>query len=422
MDERDLQLFVGVDWAKDANQVCALGASGNRIGERSFDHSGNGLSELVDWLRHLAIDLTRVGVGIEVPHGPVVDALLEQGCHVFSLSPKQSDRFRDRFTMSGAKDDRRDAYVLADSLRTDRQCFRELRVEDPIVIQLRESAKIHRDLTAEHVRLVNRIREQLWRYYPQMLEISKTVDEAWFFKLWHLAPDPASGRLLHKGRVGKLLRSHHVSRIDAERIVEILRKPALHVAAGVVEASVTHIRLAIERHELVSKQLRECDRTLEELPRQFRGAGESDTTPGQNCGQRDVEILLSMPGIGRIVLAALLARAATPIRERDYQKLRSLSGVAPVTIQSGKVRTRRNRRVQMRRACDTLLRDAMFHWAGEATRRDPWSRAMYAALRARGHSHGRALRGIADRLLKTACSMLHHRCRYDSARRSVKVA
>ena len=45
----------------------------------------------------------------------VVETLLERGCHVFALNPKQLDRFRDRHTVAGAKDDRRDAWVLADA-------------------------------------------------------------------------------------------------------------------------------------------------------------------------------------------------------------------------------------------------------------------------------------------------------------------
>ena len=45
---------------------------------------------------------------------------------VYSINPKQLDRFRDRFTVAGAKDDSLDAYVLADSLRTDMPRFRKL--------------------------------------------------------------------------------------------------------------------------------------------------------------------------------------------------------------------------------------------------------------------------------------------------------
>src|SRR5271166_3411797 len=37
---------------------------------------------------------------------------------------------------------------------------------------------------------------------------------------------------------------------------------------------------------------------------------------------------------------------------------------------------------------------------------DTASKAKYATLRGRGHSHGRALRSVADRLLNVACAML----------------
>ena len=93
--------------------------------------------------------------------------LLERRFQVDAVNPKQLDRFRDPFTVAGAKDDRRDAYVLADALRTDRHCFRRLTVEDPVVIELREWSRMAEDLQQERNRLANRVREQLWRYYPQ---------------------------------------------------------------------------------------------------------------------------------------------------------------------------------------------------------------------------------------------------------------
>jgi len=36
---------------------------------------------------------------IETPHGPIVEALLERGFNVYSINPKQLDRFRDRLTV-----------------------------------------------------------------------------------------------------------------------------------------------------------------------------------------------------------------------------------------------------------------------------------------------------------------------------------
>ena len=164
----DVRFFGGVDWASETHQVCLVAADGKIIGERAFAHGGAGLAEMCDWLVTTSgEEPPTVAVAIEVPHGPVVEILLERRFQVDAVNPKQLDRFRDQFTVAGAKDDRRDAYVLADALRTDRHCFRRLTVEDPVVIELREWSRMAEDLQQERNRLANRVREQLWRYYPQ---------------------------------------------------------------------------------------------------------------------------------------------------------------------------------------------------------------------------------------------------------------
>jgi Transposase len=72
----------------------------------------------------------------------VVETLVERGFQVYAINPKQLDRCRDRPSLAGAKDDRRDAFVLGDSLRTDRHCFRRVRRDDPMVIQVRELSPV----------------------------------------------------------------------------------------------------------------------------------------------------------------------------------------------------------------------------------------------------------------------------------------
>ena len=67
----------------------------------------------------------------------------------------------------------------------------------------------------------------------------------------------------------------------------------------------------------------------------------------------------------------------------------------------------------MRYAAYARLRQAVFHWARAAVQKDPKSRVKYDALRARGHSYGRALRGVADRLLGIACLLLLRREMFD---------
>jgi len=50
-----------------------------------------------------------------------------------------------------------------------------------------------------------------------------------------------------------------------------------------------------------------------------------------------------------------------------------------------------------------------------ATQHDETSRNRYAELRRRGHSHGRALRTVADRLLSVACTLLEQQALFDPA-------
>src|SRR3954454_859056 len=163
MDETK-RWFAGVDWGSEKHQVCLLDAGGAVVGERAFRHDGAGLAALCDWLVSLAGDAGAVAAAIEVPHGPVVDALLDRGFSVHAINPKQLDRLRDRFSVAGAKDDRRDARVAAAGLRTDRHLFRPVAVSDPAVIELREWSRLSAELQQERVRLGNRIRQQLWRY------------------------------------------------------------------------------------------------------------------------------------------------------------------------------------------------------------------------------------------------------------------
>ena len=104
----------------------------------------------------------------------------------------------------------------------------------------------------------------------------------------------------------------------------------------------------------------------------------------------------------------MITEAGDPLARRDYAALRTLSGVAPVTKRSGKTCI-----VVMRYAAHIRLRQAVFHWGRVAIIHDPKSRSRYEALRARGHSFGRALRGVADRLLGVACVLLRRQVLFD---------
>ncbi len=280
-----------------------------------------------------------------MPRGALVEQLVERGFAVYVINPKQLDRFRERFTTAGAKDDRRDAWVIGDSLRTDPHAYRRIALDDPRVIQLREWARVDEDLGIE------------------------------------------------------------VRRISAQQVRTILQQPALYTAPGVTDAVTAHIQVLLPRLELLARQRRDAAHRLERLLNDLEADAPS---AGNQREHSDVAIVRFMPGIGTRVAARMLAEASQPLVGRAYHVLRALMGVAPVTKQSGRRRT-----VSMRYACNGRLREAAYHWARVGVQCDPPSRVYYATLRARGHTHGRALRSVADRLLRILIVLLERGQRFD---------
>jgi transposase len=411
--------FAGVDWASQKHDVWLADASGKRLGKRTFEHSGEGLAQMCSWLMATSGGRPEdIHVAIEVPHGAVVETLLDRGFKVYAINPKQLDRFRDRFSPAGAKDDSRDAETLSSSLRTDRRAFHQVALADPAIIELREWSRMADDLSADKIRHANRLREQFRRYYPQMLQLGSDLAEEWIFALWEKAPAPAKAARLRQTEVEKLLKRHRIRRIGAAEVLAILKQPALVVAPGVTEAAVAHIRVLIKSIRLFTQQLKEAHRQLDRLCNLL-----AEPIPGRNeqagpePGQTLVAILQSLPGAGRIVLAVLLAEAFETLQRADYAILRMLCGVAPVTRRSGK-----GWAVTRRLACNPRLRNAIHYLADAARRSDEKCKAKYLALKARGCSHARALRTIGDRLLYIACTMLKNRTLFDPCFESQKPA
>ena len=191
---------------------------------------------------------------------------------------------------------------------------------------------------------------------------------------------------------------------QTDQILEILPQTPLRVAQATTKATSMHLKLLLPQLLLVRQHRRDSDQLLERWFKQQRTTDEPFT---------DSAILASFPGVGAFVLASVLCYANDPVRLRNLQAFRSLGGIAPVTKQSGK-----RRQVLLRRARSQPLNNALYHWARIAVLRDPHSKEHYDRLRARGHSHARALRGVMDRILPIAMAMLRNQTLYDPARRS----
>lgn len=395
--ENPFDVFVGIDWGSEAHEVCAIGGADRRPRRKSIPHSAGGISDLVSWMRALSDEGT-VAVAIEVSYGPLVEAIVDAGFDVFSINPKQVDRFRDRHSMSGAKDDRRDAYVLADALSTDLQKFRAVHVPDAITLQLREATRWHEELGGDQRRFANRLWELLQRYFPAALELCPAADEPWFWELLAVAADPAKAKLVRRGRIATILRRHRKRAITAEQVLTVVRSTPLYAAPGTIAALVMRVGSLLAQLETTHESLAICKRQIRELVAQTGRVG---------------AVIASHPGIGILLTGVIVGEAHQAVAERDLRQLRALAGTAPVTKRSGKSDV-----TGMRRACNHRLRTGVRQWAFTAVRCDPYAKSLYADMRARGLGYERALRGVADRLLARLVATLRDDVLYDAQRQT----
>jgi transposase len=312
--------------------------------------------------------------------------------------------------------------VLADSLRTDEKLFRRVPKISQFLVRLRAENRTAKQLMDHMLAVSFQVRDELQRYYPEMLRLGSWHNEPWLWDLVAAAPTPKAARKLREPRVQNILKLRRIRRYTAQQVLDSLRATPLPVAEGVAEACSQAVLALLPVLQTMHEQRKQClkridsllDQAVVEL-KQADAKGEEKEQGKVRGGQtaeseshramlRDAALLLTLPGLGRRIVTSVLARAHLALHERDYSALRRLAGVAPVSRRTGG--RSKSPMVAMRRARDAELTNAVYLWAWAATRLDPGFKARYAALRAKGHNHARALRGLADRLLYLAIGVL----------------
>ncbi len=380
----------GLDWARDDHAVSVVDNRGRQITRHGVEHSAAGLAELIDVLQRAGA----VEVAIERPDGPVVDALLSAGMTVVVISPNQVKNLRGRYGSAGNKDDRFDAFVLADTLRTDRARLHPLTPDSPQTTTLRRACRARKDLIAHRVAAANQLRAHLHNAFPGAVGLFAAIDSA--ISLAFLTRFDTQDRAdwLSPTRLASWLASVGYSGNTDPAVLHARLTAAPRGLTGAEATANAHIT-----HALVA--------VLASLLEQITAL--STQIDSQLDAHTDAHIFTTLPRAGRVRAARLLAeigdcRARFPTRE----SLSCMAGVAPSTRQSGKARS-----VGFRWACDKQLRDAVCDFAGDSRHANPWAADLYQRARARGHDHPHAVRILARAWLNIIWRCWQNRTPYD---------
>jgi transposase len=395
-----MRLFVGDDWAEDHHDVEVMSEAGKVLARRRLPEGVAGIEGLHALIgTHLGEDAddAEVVIGIETDRGPWMAALTAAGYQVYPVNPLQASRYRERLGVSRAKSDAGDAHMLADMVRTDSHQLRPAAGDSPEAEAVKVLARAHKTLIWERTRATQRLRHQLLGYFPAALEAFEDLDAPDTLELLGKAAEPARAARLTRAQVSAALKRARRRNIPdkATAILAALRGEHLGQPEILTAAYAATVRALIAVITALNEQVKTLQGQVEE-----------------HFGRHpDAEIILSQPGLGRVLGARVLAEFGDdPHRYRDGKARRNYAATSPVTRASGKKKV-----VAARFIHNDRLVDALNAQAFAALNASPGARAFYDELRARGIEHNDALRRLANRLVGILHGCLKTRTLYDEA-------
>jgi len=380
----------GIDWATDTNEVCIVDPTGEVLHRSNTTMDAAGIRKLVGQLERHSVDR----VAIERPDGPVVDALLTAQIEVVVITPRQVKNLRSRYGSAGNKDDRFDAFVLADTLRTDAGRLVALQPDTPQTLTLRAAVRARTDLVETRIALCNQLRAHLRIVFPGAVGLFRDLDSPISLAFLTRFPSADKAGWLSVKRLGAWLSANRYSgRTKTATLMDRLTMaPAGHTGDTGDAAGRTTLAY-VSALQAICEQIRTLEADISE----------------QLAGHPDTHIFRSLPRSGKIRAAKLLveigdARGRFPTNA----SLAALAGACPSTRQSG-----RHEIVTFRWACDKKLRDAVMDFAGDSRHASPWAAAIYDRHIAKGKTHQHAVRILARAWLRVIWRCWQDRVAYD---------
>ena len=391
-----MKVFVGHDWAEAHHDVLVEDGEGRRLGGGRLPDGLEGVARFHELVAPHVEGPSEVVVATETGRGLFVGALVAAGYTVLAVNPMSTSRYRERHTTSGAKSDPGDARVLAELARTDGHNHRPVAGDSELAEAVKVLARTHQSLIWTRQRQVNQLRSTLREFYPAALEAFDELGSSDALAVLAVASTPELGRQASKSKIAAALRRGGRQRRVDERATEIqaaLRTDQLTAPPLVAEAmGSTVVALVGIAAELTAQ----IDRLEADLAASF------DQHP-------DAEIIRSLPGLGMILGARVLAEFGDdPNRYANAKCRKNYAGTSPITRASGKSHI-----VLARYARNKRLADACYLWAFATLTHSPGARAFYDQHRAAGDTHSRALRALANRLVGILHGCLRHHSPYD---------
>lgn len=388
-----MEVYAGIDWSREFHALCVIDAKGSILFEDSFDHKRPDLERLIAKLK----DLQGAGscrVGIELNRGSVVEMLNREGLVVVPIHPSHVVHARGCFGAAGNKNDRKDAQILAEVVRTSGARLRELSLDTEETRSLKRLDDCRQDLLKDKQRAVQRLEARLQEVFPGAIGLFSELDNLISLAFLEAYPTAKAAEQITVAKLKTFLGRRKYSGGQApEKLLAKLQAGAPPIA--VTEGDAIVIKLDVRCVRDLGEKLDEIEKHIE-------------TALAKHPLHTVYE---SLPGARTVTVASLVANLGDLSAVQRPEDLQAAAGLVPVVQQSGKYS-----RTSIRRACNKNLRRALTMFAEVSRRADDWAASIYDAARDRGKKHPHALRILARAWVLVIFRMVRDRATYDPKR------
>ncbi|NOX44360.1 MAG: IS110 family transposase [Caldiserica bacterium] len=386
----DPMIRVGVDVGCKTHQVGIAGPDGTILEEFSIPHTQDGFREFFRRIEHYRRKLgLPVAVAMEGYNGharPLDRMIVEKGYRLYNVNNLKLARFREIFP-GPAKTDCLDVrkilelFHLKDHLPLAKDVLQEVPEVPKENEKLKRLTRRRRQLVHEKVRVMKRMRADLQAVCPELLGLSKKVDNLWFLRFLASRDD--------------LEELAQVAPAEIQGISGIGRK-----YAGIIRGWQRRAEFSPEVEYVGPMIVADARRILELLS---EIAALEESIEKLSCESELARRLRSIPGFGAISAAELAGGIGTLDRFSSEASLALYLGMCPLDKQSGQLHGTRSPR-QVNKRAKAAMMTAVAHHIWEV----PESRAYYEKKRAEGKRHNQAVRSMARHLARVMWSMMNH--------------
>lgn len=391
-------IYAGADIAKMDHVIGAVDETGAEIAKpMQFKNSEAGFERCIAWLESVAESEDDVFVGMEATGHYWMACfayLTAAGYRVCVVNPMQVHAMRKLKSLSGVKNDRIDAWLIAETLR--QGDYDQTRLATDEVQALKQLTRYHQSLKQELATVKTQAICVLDAYFPEYASLFSDMFGAASLKVLAECPTPSEVNRKRASTIAKLLSEGSRGRLGEAKAaqVKVSAKSSVGIRLG-EDAAAFQIRAMVSQVEFLNATVAKVEAEVASLL------------------ARVEPNITTIPGVSTTTGAQIVAEVGDVRRFKSAASIVKYAGLNSGVDESGKFSADG---VPITKHGSPYLRRSLWLAANRARQYDPKLKAFYDKKRREGKPHRVAVTAVARKLCHVVYAVMRDGEPYDPAK------